>query len=191
MTERTGQILVIVAFVLEAIAQILRRVAGGAKARPSDLNRVRQVLDHFRDADSSPARMTFDGETLRWGDMAWPAKSGPHGKGFLPPGEYGIDWKHCAEGKGLERPYRVGDVAFWVPLVNSAEADAEGRGHFGIHPDGNVPGTAGCVGIQPAQGDAALHCRSFWERVKATRLEDRPQVLEVWQPCWVKGECPV
>lgn len=193
MSDNNRAFLLILSYVLEAAAQILKRIAGPSAKQPE---RIKSLLDsafdHFRDAGAEPNRMTFDGEYLRWGDMAWPAVSGPHRKGFLPDGTYAIDWKHCTDDKSLGAPYRIGDVAFWVPLVNSPQADDAGRRGFGIHPDGNVPGTAGCVGIQPAAGeDSVAHCRSFWEKVKATPLAERPRELEVWQPCWVKGSCPV
>ncbi len=77
----------------------------------------------------------------------WAAVSGPFGKGKLPSWEYLI-------GKPVEikstaakfDPYRdKSGFAWWCKLKPLFETDRSG---FGIHPDGNIPGTLGCVGIK-------------------------------------------
>ena len=185
-------VLMIVAIVLETIAGILRKLSGGVKEMglmAAMESRVKVRVEKLMAEDEpGPDELVFDGESLRWRDHSWPAKSGPHGKGQLPPGVYRLGWKHCAEGSGLSGAYRIGDVAFWIPLVNPLEVT--GRGGFGIHPDGNVPGTLGCVGIQPAEAaDPAKHAREFWELMTSIPTADRPQVMR-WVPCWENGECP-
>ena len=185
-----NMVLLMVAIALETIAAFLRKNAKplvfDSAFEISFTNRVMAALEDEAGDEPDPDVMTFDGQSLRWNGHSWPATSGPHGKGALPPGEYGIDWKHCTEDPSLTGGYRLGDVAFWIPLVNSTEADAVGRGHFGIHPDGSGEGTSGCIGIST---EAAA--TEFWT-MKAMWISERPQRLKVWQPCWEKPDgCPV
>ena len=49
------------------------------------------------------------------------------------------------------------------------------RAGLGLHPDGNVPGTQGCVGITGADANR------FCQRWNATPFTDRPILLEVVQ----------
>lgn len=110
--------------------------------------------------------LRFDGSTLRWGSETWPAVSGPHGNGRLPEGMYTVEVHRRTEqssslGKGfIDRETGLG---WFVPLSPDQHI---GRTGLGIHPDGNVPGTLGCVGIT-ARAD------SFYRRlagVSALRL---------------------
>ncbi|MDH5731361.1 MAG: hypothetical protein OEZ58_20435 [Gammaproteobacteria bacterium] len=89
----------------------------------------------------------FDGKTLSSPlGQNWVAKSGPYGKGKLPNGLYTIG--SCFE----VRPpnYQNGaykgmdNFAWFCRLEPQFETDRTG---LGIHPDGNKPGTKGCVGI--------------------------------------------
>lgn len=78
--------------------------------------------------------------------MVFPAISGPHGKGRLPRGFYSVgvftplDLETCAKG------FIVDDIAFWIPIDPQFQTNRTG---LGIHPDGNVKGTLGCIGIDP------------------------------------------
>ena len=79
--------------------------------------------------------------------QSWPAISGPHGKGQLPPGKYLIGEPIEIKSSAAKfNPYRdkIG-FAWWCRLTPLFETDRTG---FGIHPDGNIPGTLGCIGIQ-------------------------------------------
>ena len=75
----------------------------------------------------------------------WPAVTGPWGKGAAPPGEYMIQKATRLKDCKKNRPYRdkAGNVWF-AKLTPTFETDRTG---LGIHPDGNVPGTLGCVGV--------------------------------------------
>jgi len=76
----------------------------------------------------------------------WPAVSGPYGKGKLPMGQYAINEPvEINSAAAKYNPYRdkIG-FAWWCRLTPLFETDRSG---FGIHPDGNVPGTLGCIGI--------------------------------------------
>lgn len=93
------------------------------------------------------SNLVFDGSTLRWGGESWTAVSGPHGNGRLPAGMYtvAVD-RRTAQMKDLGPGFidRETGLGWFVPLVAD---DNIGRTGLGIHPDGNVPGTLGCIGI--------------------------------------------
>lgn len=77
----------------------------------------------------------------------WPAVSGPYGKGKLPSGQYLITQPVEIKSKADKyKPYRdKTGFAWWCRIKPSFETDRSG---FGIHPDGNIPGTLGCIGIR-------------------------------------------
>ncbi len=80
----------------------------------------------------------------------FPAVSGPHGQGALPPGTY------TTAGPVVNIPNTPGNASFcdpsgncwWQPLTPqfSTPRGQPGNGRFGFHPDGGVPGTSGCIG---------------------------------------------
>jgi acyl-CoA thioester hydrolase len=82
--------------------------------------------------------------TLIWGAKALTsaAISGPYGKGFLPNGLY-----VARRSKLLDKEddaYKDKKGHCWMQAFD----DAHGRSELGIHPDGNVPGTEGCIGLK-------------------------------------------
>ena len=92
---------------------------------------------------------TFDGSMfcLKNG-KCWPAVSGPWNKGALPQGVYTITGNAVTVPPEHEKYPSFCDRngnCWWVSI--EPDFDADGRGGFGIHPDGNSPGTAGCVGL--------------------------------------------
>jgi hypothetical protein len=90
----------------------------------------------------------FNGKMIFSPDgKSWPAVSGPHGKGTLPVGLYFIGPAVELDSKSLEnQPYcDKNGFAWWCPL---GPAFSTARTGFGIHPDGNIPGTKGCIGIK-------------------------------------------
>lgn len=77
--------------------------------------------------------------TQRALEFSVPATSGPWGNGALPAGTYG--------GRNLRKR---SDKAMSCPDGNGWSLDLDdkgGRSLLRIHPDGNVPGTLGCVGV--------------------------------------------
>ena len=84
----------------------------------------------------------------------FPAKSGPYGQGPLPLGAYIIGTPVAIEADDPKNvPYKDDrDFAWWCPLTPMFATTRLG---FGIHPDGNVPGTQGCVGIDPGTNTRA------------------------------------
>jgi RHS repeat-associated protein len=89
-----------------------------------------------------PFYSTLQGSGLpRWvSEINVPAVSGPWGKGKLLEGKYG--------GRNLRN--RSSNKAMTCPDGNGWSLDLDnkgGRTELRIHPDGNVPGTEGCVGV--------------------------------------------
>ncbi|WP_338669199.1 hypothetical protein [Pseudodesulfovibrio methanolicus] len=110
----------------------------------------------------------FDGKSLCVkGGPCFACVSGPHGKGALPKGIYTVvgdlvSLERCEENAGFCD--KAGNC-WWVPIA--PDFDAKGRGHFGIHPDGNIPGTKGCIGLTaPDTGEA----KEFFENVKGQKV---------------------
>lgn len=81
----------------------------------------------------------------------WKAVSGPYGNGPLPPGDYALPddgeprTKRPEDKKGA---YCDSSGFCWFQDITPKKKN--GRDELGIHPDGNIPGTAGCVGVEGA-----------------------------------------
>jgi hypothetical protein len=74
------------------------------------------------------------------------ARSGPWGRGPLPPGRYVLG-KPTALDPEAERNDPFTDEegnAWWCPITPQFTTD---RKSLGIHPDGSVNGTKGCIGV--------------------------------------------
>jgi RHS repeat-associated protein len=79
---------------------------------------------------------------------SWPAGSGPWGNGQLPPGDYTLP-----SGPVPVLPIHPNQSSYcdgagncwWQPITPNFPTNRNG---LGIHPDGNVPGTAGCIGAK-------------------------------------------
>ena len=109
---------------------------------------------------------------LTWGATHFRAISGPHGKGALPVGTYRIKTRYAVVGKALSNRYEdsVTLNRWFLPIEPQFLTP---RDSFGIHPDGNIPGTLGCIGL------ASVDAGSFWSRWMATPLPSRPDQLHV------------
>jgi hypothetical protein len=72
---------------------------------------------------------------------SWSAVSGPWGKGCLPNGIYTLEAPVITDEKGMKDVNGFGWKTRLVPQFKTER--------FGllIHPDGNIPGTKGCIGI--------------------------------------------
>lgn len=81
---------------------------------------------------------------LAIGLKEWLARSGGYGKGSLPHGEYLVEYYVVLEDIPLYKAYKKDSFPWYVNLVPQFKTE---RDEFLIHPDGNVPGTEGCVGI--------------------------------------------
>ena len=72
--------------------------------------------------------------------------SGPFGNGPLPAGQYTLGPAIDIDPTAPENaPFMDGEGNAWfAKLTPTFDTDRSG---FGVHPDGNVPGTLGCIGI--------------------------------------------
>jgi hypothetical protein len=90
--------------------------------------------------------------------ITYQAVSGGWGKGSLPVGEYstGKIWtpEQIAALPGAAS-YQTFGFGFFLPLIQKFETD---RTEQGIHPDGGVPGTLGCVGLKLQSASDAIRC---------------------------------
>jgi hypothetical protein len=115
---------------------------------------------------------------LTWGKDLYECISGPWGKGMLPNGVYDVKIRNVVlndPDPGYKDP--VTSDSWFIPVELRADtgdrSDCECRGGFGIHPDGNVEGTAGCIGLV---GKDAGAFRSRWNKVP---IKQRPTMLSV------------
>ena len=77
---------------------------------------------------------------------SWPAGSGPWGNGQLPAGDYTLPGPPVPVPSSHPNQSSYCDGAgncWWQPTTPNFPTNRTG---LGIHPDGNVPGTAGCIG---------------------------------------------
>ena len=89
----------------------------------------------------------FENNTLTAPDRrTWPARSGPFGRGRIDPGKYRLGPVTAIDPNAVENePFRDPcGLAWWCPLTPLFDTIRTG---LGLHPDGNIPGTEGCVGI--------------------------------------------
>ena len=70
------------------------------------------------------------------------ALSGGWGKGTIPLGVYNLGIPAKLSDEKKNNPYKKQGYPWWIGLQAIHKTDRSG---FGIHPDGNVPGTMGCV----------------------------------------------
>ena len=83
-------------------------------------------------------------------NLSWDAVSGPFGAGALPIGLYDIGRREVTGYTAtIDVAYRdKTGKGFFVPLYPKFQTTrGKSGGRLGIHPDGNKPGTLGCVGI--------------------------------------------
>lgn len=91
------------------------------------------------------------------GQLSWPAigkywgaRSGPYGLGALPSGKYTVGRREITDytsSIGVAFKDQTGK-GFFVPIYpNFSTTRGSSGGRLGIHPDGNVPGTQGCIGL--------------------------------------------
>lgn len=82
---------------------------------------------------------------LTIGDESFKCISGGGGKGPLPSGKYLVKKAYFLPSDFPNKEaYSKNGYSFFTPLVPQFNTD---RTQLGIHPDGNVPGTLGCIGL--------------------------------------------
>ena len=109
---------------------------------------------------------------LSWGPDTYDAISGPWGQGLLPEGEYTVKIYNVVSNSSLSSAYRDSftNERWFIPLEPKFATPRQG---LGIHADGNVPGTQGCVGLR---GQDASR---FWTKWQSTPMGSRPTSLTV------------
>ena len=115
------------------------------------------------------ADLVFDRatKTLSWSNkkLTWHAISGPFGAGALPPGLYDIARREVTGyTASIDFAYRdKTGRGFFVPIYPKFQTNrGKSGGRLGIHPDGNKPGTLGCIGITDA------NAKSFHDAIALT-----------------------
>ncbi len=109
---------------------------------------------------------------LTWGAEHYNAITGGFDLGPLPDGSYEVKTRHVVTGSHLASGFEnsLTGNKWFIPIIPNF---AETRDGFGIHPDGNVPGTKGCIGLQ------ASDAGSFWRRWMNAALNARPTQVTV------------
>lgn len=111
---------------------------------------------------------------LKWFFDEYEVVTGGYGKGAIPDGHYSIEVYNAVEGdkstmkSGFVNP--ITGRGWFLPLTPKFTTSRHG---FGIHPDGNLPGTKGCVGLQ------GFDIKKFWDKWLRTPLKLRPATLIV------------
>ena len=111
---------------------------------------------------------------LQWGTDEYEVVSGGYGRGAIPNGFYDVERYKAVAGdastmkSGFVNP--ANGRGWFLPLTPKF---ATARHGFGIHPDGNLPGTKGCVGLQGAD------MKRFWDKWMRTNIKARPNSLQV------------
>jgi len=112
---------------------------------------------------------------LKWLPDEFEVVTGGYGNGQIPDGLYDIEIYKAVVGdestmkSGFVDP--VTGVGWFLPLTAKFSTNRDG---FGIHQDGNLPGTNGCLGLQ---GD---DIKKFWDKWSRTPMQMRPSSLLVF-----------
>jgi hypothetical protein len=119
--------------------------------------------------------LTFNRKTgiLIWGAENYKSVTGPYGEGQLPIGDYRIEIYKAVDSNQLKNSYEntLTGSRWFIPIDPQFSTHRYG---FGIHPDGNKPGTLGCIGIK------AQDASSFWTRWRNTPMTARPTKVSVY-----------
>ena len=111
---------------------------------------------------------------LKWGVDEYEVVSGGYGKGAIPNGIYDIErYKAVVGDKSTMKSGFVNPAngrGWFLPLTPRFSTVRHG---FGIHPDGNLPGTKGCVGLQGSD------MKAFWDKWVRTGMKMRPASLVI------------
>ena len=151
---------------LEILEEVLRLILGGEQYR--NLVAAIRVASEGHGSDFL-ARYGSDGfGVLIWRGESYRIRTGPFGKGPIPPGRYGVS-SRITDDDSIGRGFTDAHGDAWFIGLDAPQGVS--RSGFGLHPDGGQPGTKGCIGLQ---GDDAGR---FWAAWKAS--EARPETLTV------------
>lgn len=110
------------------------------------------------------ATIVFNKSTgvLSWPKFGtWYAVSGPWKKGALEVGIYTVQRRKVTSlTSAMEKGFldKKTGKGYFIPITAHVNRGREG---LGIHPDGNIPGTEGCIGIK-------YHSKSFYTSIAST-----------------------
>jgi len=90
------------------------------------------------------------------GEIKFPSVSGKWGKGNLPVGSYTAKYFRDETGDA----FSLFGVGFFIYIEPKFKTD---RSELGIHPDGNVPGTLGCIGLKLKDKPEAEFSKSIFK----------------------------
>lgn len=89
------------------------------------------------------------------------ATSGGWGKGYLPEGEYKVE-KLVSQGEINNLPnkqaYQLFNYGWFAAITPQFQTD---RDSLGIHPDGNVPGSLGCIALPFKNIEPNVKCHNL------------------------------
>lgn len=129
----------------------------------------KKVYTGVRKSDNTTIGIMATGDLIMDG-TSYSAISGPWPKGVLPNGTYVVK-KYNVVDQGLTEGFKSSTgKQFFIPLTQPANVKRSG---FGIHPDGNLEGTQGCIGIVGSDAD------SFWKAWMKLSLKKRPDEIVV------------
>jgi len=128
-----------------------------------------QLVFSVSSTSNEPGKASKATGELSLNGEPYAAVSGGYGKGALSFGTYTVKVRHVVD-SNLRDAFKIGTTQFFIPIESSADSTRSG---LGIHPDGNVPGTEGCIGLQ--DDDA----RKFWKNWMSIPLGSRPTTLIV------------
>lgn len=108
--------------------------------------------------------------SLKLGVNTYQVISGPWNRGVLPNGTYAVQ-KYDVVASSNDAAFKSETGKGWfIPLKQPANVRRSG---FGIHPDGNVEGTAGCIGLVGADAE------KFWKAWLELSMSERPSSMIV------------
>ena len=149
---------------LEILEEVLRLILGGEQYR--NLVSAIRVASEGHGAELL-CRYGSDGYgVLIWRGESYRIRTGPYGKGPIPPGRYGVS-SRITDDDTIGRGFTDAHGDAWFIGLDSPPGIT--RSGFGMHPD--LDGTKGCIGLQ---GDDAGR---FWAAWKAS--ETHPETLTV------------
>ena len=91
-------------------------------------------------------------------------RAGLYGRGALPAGLYTISRREITKyTNSISSPFRdKTGKGFFVPIYPKFSTTRGKNGRLGIHPDGNKPGTDGCIGLKEH------NAKSFYDAIAST-----------------------
>lgn len=134
-------------------------------SEPSDENLILVRYDKFENNMATGVLM------FRNFEIAF--KSGGYGKGAAPKGEYvAHSYMNITPDFPQSDAYMKFGIGFFVRIDPTFQCD---RSDLGIHFDGNVPGTLGCIGLQCSKFEDAIKVKNLFRDAfdKGKKIECR------------------